>query len=89
MAERLSTRCSTQHSRQHLTGGRAAAAVVNSNQPVVETLRGNRDTADLEGHDPEHQELLQQSQHLAQAMFQDIHLDPVVGAQAHPKVLDW
>ena len=48
MLERLSRRCSGNHTHQHLSGGRAKAAEDYSIELITEILRGMRDTADAE-----------------------------------------
>ena len=48
MLERLSRRCSGDHTHQHLSGGRAKAAEDYSIELITEILRGIRDTADAE-----------------------------------------
>lgn len=54
MLKRLNKRCDKSPQHQHPLGGRAANAAYYPPELITEMLRGIRDTADAEHHDPEH-----------------------------------
>lgn len=86
MAARLSKRCSKDHARQALMGGRAAAAAFHSPKLQAESLRGIRDT-DGRTHEPspEHPQDLSYAMSTAGA-FHDLPADPVL-ADVHAEEL--
>ena len=83
MARRLSTRCSGQHSHQHLMSGRAAAAAFYQAKLVAEILRGIRDTADPEMQVQEEEEKKKPLVHectVRAGSFHGFTTDPIVSA---------